>query len=105
MESSETLENLWKSLRIQDFALFQKQNISVPYFGNISQKAEQKCPILGKILKTEQFCSVLGKILRTEQNCSVLGRSSTESKRILWNLRHFRESQGILGCRESYRIP
>jgi hypothetical protein len=105
-------------LRIQDFALFQKQNISVPYFGNISQKAEQKCPILGEnsqnrtklfcfliILRTEQNCSAFGKILRPEQNCSVLGRNSKESKRILWNLRHFRESQGILGCRESYRIP
>jgi hypothetical protein len=58
MESSETLENLWESLRIQDFALFQKQNISGPYFGNISQKAEQKCPILGKNSqnRTKKFC-------------------------------------------------
>jgi hypothetical protein len=104
-------------LRIHDFALFQKQNISVPYFGNISQKAEQKCPILGKnsqnrtkLLcfrensqnRTKLFCFLV--ILRTEQNCSVSGRNSMESKRILWNLRYFRESKGILGCREFHRI-
>jgi hypothetical protein len=73
--------------------------------GTFPKKAEQKCPILGKNSqnRTKLFCFLV--ILGTEQNCSVLGRNSTESKRILWNLRHFRESQGILGCRESYRIP
>jgi hypothetical protein len=61
MESSETLQNLCESLRIQDFALFQKQNISVPYFGNISQKAEQKFPILGKNSQNRTILFCFGK--------------------------------------------
>jgi hypothetical protein len=79
------LANLWESLRIQDFALFQKQNISVPYFGNISQKAEQKCPILGKNSwnSTKLFC-----FWENAQNRTKL----LFSEEILRNLR---ESYGI----------
>jgi hypothetical protein len=72
-------------LRIQDFALFQKQNISVPYFGNISQKAEEKCPILEKNSRNNKIVLFLGKF--SEQNKIVL----------FWEeiLRNLRESYGI----------
>jgi hypothetical protein len=76
-------------------------------------KTEHKCSIFWEHFpKSRTKMSYFGeKFSKQNKIVLFLAKFSEQNKIVLFweeilrNLRHFRESQGILGCRESYRIP